>query len=200
MRKLLVANRGEIARRVFRTAREMGVATVAVHSEADASAPFVLEADEAVALAGNTPAETYLRADAVVEAALRAGADAVHPGYGFLSENAAFAQAVLDAGLTWVGPPPSAIEAMGSKLGAKRMMRAAGVPTLPWAETVAGASDVGFPLLVKASAGGGGRGMRIVRSAAELDEAVEGASREAGSAFGDATVFLERYVEAPRHV
>ena len=200
MRKLLVANRGEIARRVFRTAREMGIATVAVHSDADASAPFVAEADEAVRLPGNTPAETYLRIESVVEAALRAGADAVHPGYGFLSENASFAQAVMDAGLTWVGPPPSAIDAMGSKLGAKRMMRDAGVPTLPWAEAVEGAAEVGYPLLVKASAGGGGRGMRIVRSPAELDEAVEGARREAGSAFGDATVFLERYLEAPRHI
>jgi len=200
MRKLLVANRGEIARRIFRTAREMGIGTVAVHSDADAMAPFVREADEAVSLPGNTPAETYLRIDALIDAARRAGADAVHPGYGFLSENAAFAQAVLDAGLIWVGPPPAAIEAMGSKLGAKRMMREAGVPTLPWAEHVDGAGDVGYPLLVKASAGGGGRGMRVVRSAAELAEAVEGAQREAGSAFGDATVFLERYVEAPRHV
>ena len=200
IRKLLVANRGEIARRVFRTAHEMGISTVAVHSEADARAPFVADADEAIALAGNTPAETYLRIEAMIDAAVRAGADAVHPGYGFLSENAAFAQAVLDAGLTWVGPPPSAIEAMGSKLGAKRMMRDAGVPTLPWAEDVGGADAVGYPLLVKASAGGGGRGMRIVRSAADLAEAVEGAQREAGSAFGDATVFLERYVEAPRHI
>ena len=198
--KLLVANRGEIARRVFRTARQMGIATVAVYSDADASAPFVGEADEAIALPGNTPAETYLRIDAVIDAARRSGADAVHPGYGFLSENAAFAQAVLDAGLTWVGPPPAAIEAMGSKLGAKRMMREAGVPTLPWAEGIDGADDVGYPLLVKASAGGGGRGMRIVRSASELAEAVEGAQREAGSAFGDATVFLERYLESPRHI
>jgi len=198
--KLLVANRGEIARRVFRTARAMGISTVAVHSDADADAPFVREADVAVRLPGSAPAETYLRADLLVDAAEAAGADAVHPGYGFLSENAAFAQAVVDAGLTWVGPPPSAIEAMGSKLGAKEMMRAAGVPTLPWATDVSGAADVGFPLLVKASAGGGGRGMRIVRTAAALNEAVEGAQREAGSAFGDSTVFLERYVEAPRHV
>ena len=200
IRKLLVANRGEIARRVFRSARAMGIGTVAVHSDADADAPFVADADEAVRLPGNTPAETYLRMDSIVAAARRAGADAVHPGYGFLSENADFAQAVVDAGLIWVGPPPAAIRAMGSKLGAKQMMRDAGVPTLPWAEGIDGAEAVGYPLLVKASAGGGGRGMRIVRSADALAEAVEGAAREAGSAFGDATVFLERYVEAPRHV
>jgi propionyl-CoA carboxylase alpha chain len=200
IRRLLVANRGEIAVRVFRTADAMGIGTVAVFSEPDASAAFVRAADIAVPLGGRTPAESYLRADAVVEAALRAGADAVHPGYGFLSENAEFATAVIDAGLTWVGPPPAAIAAMGSKLEAKRIMAEAGVPTLPWAETVADAGTVGFPLLVKASAGGGGRGMRVVRSAGELDEAVAAASREAGAAFGDATVFLERYVEAPRHV
>jgi len=200
MRKLLVANRGEIARRVFRTARAMGIATVAVHSDADASAPFVRDADEAVVLPGNTPADTYLRADLIVEAARCSGADAVHPGYGFLSENAAFATAVLNAGLIWVGPPPAAIEAMGSKLGAKQMMRDAGVPTLPWTTDPAQAAEVGYPLLVKASAGGGGRGMRIVRSADALEEAVAAAQREAQSAFGDDTVFLERYVDAPRHV
>jgi len=200
IRRLLVANRGEIAVRVFRTARAMGLSTVAVFSEPDASAAFVRAADIAVPLGGRTPAESYLRADAVVDAAERAGADAVHPGYGFLSESAQFATAVLDAGLTWVGPPPAAIAAMGSKLEAKRMMADAGVPTLPWAETVDEAEKVGFPLLVKASAGGGGRGMRVVRGAGELDEAVAAASREAGAAFGDATVFLERYVEAPRHV
>jgi propionyl-CoA carboxylase alpha chain len=200
MRKLLVANRGEIARRIFRTARAMGIATVAVHSAADASAPFVREADEAVALPGNTPTDTYLCSDLIVDAAVRAGADAVHPGYGFLSENAGFATAVLDAGLVWVGPPPAAIEAMGSKLGAKQMMRDAGVPTLPWTTDPSQAADVGYPLLVKASAGGGGRGMRIVRTAAELDEAVAAARREAQSAFGDDTVFLERYLDAPRHV
>ena len=200
MRKLLVANRGEIALRVFRTARAMGISTVAVYSDADADAPFVHAADEAVRLTGFAPADTYLRGDLVVAAAAASGADAVHPGYGFLSENAEFAQSVIDAGLTWIGPPPAAIRAMGSKLDAKRMMRDAGVPTLPWAESVDGAADVGYPLLVKASAGGGGRGMRVVRAAAELDAAVEGAAREAGSAFGDATVFLERYVEAPRHI
>jgi acetyl/propionyl-CoA carboxylase alpha subunit len=200
IRRLLVANRGEIAVRVFRTARAMGIATVAVYSEPDASSAFVRAADVAVPLGGRTPAESYLRSDAVVEAALRSGADAVHPGYGFLSESAEFATAVIDAGLTWVGPPPSAIAAMGSKVEAKRLVAAAGVPTLPWAESAADADGVGFPLLVKASAGGGGRGMRVVRTAAELDDAVAAAAREAGAAFGDATVFLERYVEAPRHV
>jgi propionyl-CoA carboxylase alpha chain len=200
IRSILVANRGEIARRVFRTAREMGIATVAVYSDADADAPFVREADAAVRLPGSTPGETYLRGDLVIAAALAAGADAVHPGYGFLSENAGFARQVIDAGLTWIGPPPDAIESMGSKLGAKRMMRDAGVPTLPWSETVEGAAEVGFPLLVKASAGGGGRGMRVVREASELAEAVAGASREAAGAFGDATVFCERYLEAPRHI
>ncbi|HVT22921.1 MAG TPA: biotin carboxylase N-terminal domain-containing protein [Mycobacteriales bacterium] len=200
IRRILVANRGEIARRVFRTAREMGIATVAVYSDADARMPFVREADQSVRLPGNTPAETYLRGELVIAAAQAAGADAIHPGYGFLSENADFARQVAAAGLTWIGPPADAIDAMGSKLGAKRMMRDAGVPTLPWAESVDGAADVGFPLLVKASAGGGGRGMRIVRDPAELTEAVEAASREAAGAFGDATVFCERYLEAPRHI
>src|SRR4051794_28445645 len=198
MRKLLVANRGEIARRIFRTARGMGIATVGVHSSADAGALFVREADEAVLLPGNTPGETYLRGDLVVAAAGRVGADAVHPGYGFLSENPSFAQAVLDAGLTWVGPPPSAIEAMGSKLGAKRMMRDAGVPTLPWAESVEGADEVGYPLLVKASAGGGGRGMRIVRAEMQLDEAGGGGPRGGGGAVGGGPVFLQRHVGGPR--
>jgi propionyl-CoA carboxylase alpha chain len=206
--RLLVANRGEIARRVFRTCREMGIGTVAVFSDADAHAPFVHEADTAVHLPGDVPADTYLRADLVVAAALRAGADAVHPGYGFLSENAAFAQAVLDAGLTWVGPPPAAIEAMGSKLAAKALMEKAGVPCLPGIdatglsdeELTAGAQGIGYPVLVKASAGGGGRGMRVVQDAAALPAAVRSAEREAASAFGDPTVFLERLVERPRHV
>ncbi|MCW2599336.1 MAG: acety-l/propionyl-CoA carboxylase subunit alpha [Frankiales bacterium] len=196
--KLLVANRGEIARRVFRTCRSLGIATVAVFSDADASAPFVAEADEAVHLPGSAPSETYLRGDLVIAAAHATGADALHPGYGFLSENADFAQAVHYAGLTWVGPPAEAIAAMGSKLRSKELMRAAGVPCLPsW---TAPTEATGFPMLVKASAGGGGRGMRIVRSADELDEAFEGAQREALSAFGDGTVFLERYVERPRHI
>ncbi|MCW2545497.1 MAG: Carbamoyl-phosphate synthase chain ATP-binding [Frankiales bacterium] len=196
--KLLVANRGEIARRVFRTCRDLGIGTVAVFSDADADAPFVHEADESVRLPGNAPSETYLRGDLIIAAALATGADAIHPGYGFLSENAGFAQAVLDAGLTWLGPPPAAIELMGSKLRSKELMAKAGVPCLPSWTSPADAS--GFPLLVKASAGGGGRGMRIVRAAEELAEAFEGAQREALSAFGDGTVFIERYVENPRHV
>ncbi|MFY9470309.1 MAG: biotin carboxylase N-terminal domain-containing protein, partial [Solirubrobacterales bacterium] len=208
MRALLIANRGEIALRIIRTAREMGIATIAVFSEPDADAPFVDAADSSVALGGNTAAESYLRGEAIIDAARRAGADAVHPGYGFLAENAEFAQAVEDAGLTWVGPSPAAITAMGSKIEAKRRMEAAGVPVLP-GRTVSGvegealreaAEQVGYPLLVKASAGGGGKGMRIVKSAAEVEDAVAAARREAAAAFGDEAVFLERFVEAGRHV
>ncbi|MEU9509436.1 biotin carboxylase N-terminal domain-containing protein [Micromonospora sp. NPDC048170] len=196
--RLLVANRGEIARRVFATCRALGVETVAVHSDADAAAPFVAEADHAVRLPGNTPAETYLRIDLVLDAARKAGADTVHPGYGFLAENAAFAAAVTDAGLTWVGPPAKAIAAMGDKVAAKALLAEAGVPMLPtWTD----ADEItDFPVLVKASAGGGGRGMRIVRDAAALAEAVASARREAAAAFGDGTVFVERYVERGRHV
>ncbi|HEX3604567.1 MAG TPA: biotin carboxylase N-terminal domain-containing protein [Candidatus Dormibacteraeota bacterium] len=207
--RLLVANRGEIARRVMRTCREMGIATVAVFSDADAGAPFVAEADLAVRLPGSTAAETYLRGGAIVEAALRTGADAVHPGYGFLSENAGFARACAEAGLTFVGPPADVIALMGSKLEARRLMAEAGVPVLPGEEAgeeldAAGLAAllerVGLPALVKASAGGGGRVMRLVRDAAALEAAVASARREAAAAFGDGTVFLERYVEAPRHV
>jgi propionyl-CoA carboxylase alpha chain len=196
--RLLVANRGEIARRVFATCRAMGVQTVAVHSDADSDAPFVAEADQAVRLPGDTPTETYLRVDLILDAARRTGADAVHPGYGFLAENAEFAAAVTDAGLTWVGPPAKVIAAMGDKLAAKALLAEAGVPMLPsWTD----ADEVtDFPVLVKASAGGGGRGMRIVRDAAALAEAVASARREAAAAFGDGTVFIERYVERGRHV
>ncbi|SEC40533.1 propionyl-CoA carboxylase alpha chain [Amycolatopsis tolypomycina] len=199
IQNLLVANRGEIARRVFRTCRDAGIGTVAVFSDADAAAPHVLEADAAVRLPGNAPSETYLRAGLLVKAAAETGADAVHPGYGFLSENAAFARAVLDAGLTWVGPPPEAIETMGSKVESKRLMAAAGVPVLSELDPDS-VTEADLPLLVKASAGGGGRGMRVVRSLGELAEAVEGASAEAGSAFGDPTVFCERYLETGRHI
>ena len=199
IKRLLVANRGEIARRVFASCRRLGIETVAVHSDADAHAPFVLEADVAVPLPGNAAADTYLRIDLVVEAARRAGADAVHPGYGFLSESAEFARAVLEAGLTWVGPAPASIEAMGSKVGAKQLMEKAGVPVLGdlGPGTATGAD---LPLLVKASAGGGGRGMRVVRDLAALSDAVAQASAEAESAFGDGTVFVEPYVEHGRHV
>ncbi|WP_406049637.1 biotin carboxylase N-terminal domain-containing protein [Kribbella sp. NBC_00889] len=196
---VLVANRGEIARRIFRTARSLGLSTVAVHSTADAAMPFVGEADAAVQLPGNAPADTYLRGELVIEAALKAGADAVHPGYGFLSENAGFAQAVIDAGLTWIGPPVDAISSMGSKIEAKKLMAAAGVPVL--AElTPAEVSAADLPVLVKASAGGGGRGMRVVSRLAELPGEIEAASAEALSAFGDGTVFCERYLTAGRHI
>jgi propionyl-CoA carboxylase alpha chain len=224
---LLVANRGEIARRIFRTARSMGITCVAVYSDADVDSPHVAEADLAVHLPGLSPTDTYLRTDLLLDAAARSGADAVHPGYGFLSENADFASAVVDAGLIWVGPPAAAIAAMGSKIGSKELMRGAGVPTLPSIlvpnigsgdgsgagngsgtgnGSVAGGVDptaadaLGWPLLVKASAGGGGRGMRIVKTIDDLSEAVDGARREAESAFGDGTLFLERYVIDPRHI
>jgi propionyl-CoA carboxylase alpha chain len=206
--RVLVANRGEIARRVFRTCRRLGIGTVAVFSDADAGAPFAQEADVAVALGGRTPAQSYLRGDAVIEAARRTGADAIHPGYGFLAENAAFARAVVEAGLTWIGPSPEAIDAMGSKIRARERMQAAGVPVLPGrhldGETgdalAAAAEAIGFPLLVKASAGGGGKGMRTVATAGALQDAVDGARREAAGAFGDDAVFLERLAVGARHV
>ncbi|MGI5228273.1 acetyl/propionyl/methylcrotonyl-CoA carboxylase subunit alpha [Actinoallomurus sp. CA-142502] len=195
--RLLVANRGEIARRVFRTCRDLGIETVAVFSDPDAALPHATEADRAVRLPGASPAETYLDQKAILDAARAAGADAVHPGYGFLSENAAFAEAVLAAGLTWVGPPPKAIAAMGLKTEAKRLMREAGVPVLPDLDPGA-VSD--FPVLIKASAGGGGRGMRVVRDAAELAGALESARREAESAFGDPAVFCEPLLTGARHI
>ncbi|MCY7394742.1 MAG: ATP-grasp domain-containing protein [Nocardioides sp.] len=199
IRRLLVANRAEIAGRVFRTCRTLGIETVAVYSDADADLPAVGEADVAVRLPGHAPADTYLRADLLLEAARRSGADAIHPGYGFLSENAGFARAVIDAGLTWVGPDPTSIEQMGDKIAAKQLMAAAGVPVLPH-HTPQTATEADLPLLVKASAGGGGRGMRIVRALADLSGEIDRASAEAASAFGDGTVFVEPYVERGRHV
>ncbi|WP_031098278.1 MULTISPECIES: acetyl/propionyl/methylcrotonyl-CoA carboxylase subunit alpha [unclassified Streptomyces] len=190
---VLVANRGEIACRVFRTCRESGIRTVAVHSDADRNALHARVADTAVRLPGAAPAETYLRGDLIVKAALASGADAVHPGYGFLSENPDFARAVIDAGLVWIGPPPEAIEAMASKTRAKRLMGLA--PLDPAAVT-----DADLPVLVKAAAGGGGRGMRFVRRLDELRSALEGARAEAASAFGDGEVFVEPYLEHGRHV
>ncbi len=204
--RLLVANRGEIARRIMRTAHEMGIATVAVYADGDATAPFVREADSAISLDGTTSTETYLDMDKVLAACKRTGADAVHPGYGFLAENASFAQAVMDAGMRWVGPSPQAITAMGDKLSAKQLMDEAGVPTLPAreldadADIAAAAREIGYPVLVKASAGGGGRGMRVVEDEAGLADAVDGARREAGAAFGDDTLFLERWLTSSRHV
>jgi propionyl-CoA carboxylase alpha chain len=198
---VLVANRGEIARRIFHTCADLGLSTVAVFSDADAAAglPHVAEAAAAVRLPGAAPAQTYLRGDLLVAAARAAGADAVHPGYGFLSESAGFARAVVEAGLTWIGPPPAAIEAMGSKIEAKKLMAGVGVPVLPELdpETVA---ESDLPILVKASAGGGGRGMRTVRALADLPNEVAAARREAQSAFGDPTVFCEPLVEGGRHI
>ena len=204
--RLLIANRGEIARRITRSAHDMGIATVAVYADGDADAPFVSEADVAIALNGSSPAETYLNIPKVLDAAQRAGADAVHPGYGFLSENAQFASAVQAAGMCWVGPSVPALEAMGDKLAAKELMREAKVPTLPAvelgadADLAAAAREIGYPVLVKAAAGGGGRGMRIVQAEEQLADAVASARREALASFGDDTVFLERWLTAPRHV
>ena len=195
MNTLLVANRGEIARRIFRTARAMGMRCVAVYVDADAGAPFVVEADEAVRLANG-----YLDGAEIIAAAATAGADAIHPGYGFLAENAGFAADVIAAGIHWVGPSPEAIEAMGDKLAAKRLAEHAGVPTLPSSDDPTADKEVGYPLLVKAAAGGGGKGMRVVNDAADLEEAVAAAKREALGGFGDDRVFLERYVARSRHV
>ena len=192
---LLIANRGEIARRVIRGAHAMGIRCVAVYVEADADAPNVAEADEALRLS-----ESYLDGKGILEAARASDAGAIHPGYGYLSENAAFARDVAAAGIGWVGPSPEAIERMGDKITAKALAAEAGVPILPGSEELAGAEDVGFPLLVKASAGGGGKGMRVVESAAALDEAVAAARREAASSFGDDRIFLERYVCRARHI
>lgn len=208
MKRLLIANRGEIARRVIRTAHRMGIETVAVYSDADAGALHVREAGRAMALGGNVSADSYLRVDKLLAAAKESGADAVHPGYGFLSENAAFAQAVADAGLTWVGPPAAAIRALGSKSGAKALARAHGVPCLPGyegedqdAERFAReAQRIGFPVMVKAAAGGGGRGMRLVAEPSRLAAAMQGARSEAEAAFGSGELLLERALLAPRHV
>jgi acetyl/propionyl-CoA carboxylase alpha subunit len=204
IRKVLVANRGEIARRVIRTCTAMGIDTTAVYSDADADAPFVREATDAVPLGGRRPAESYLRIDKLLAAAALTGCDAVHPGYGFLSENAAFATACEDAGLVFVGPSPRVIELMGSKTVARSLMEEAGVPVLPgWhdgrppAEVI---ERIGFPMLVKASFGGGGRGMRVVASPDELDAALAAAEREADAAFGNGAVFVERYLPSARHI
>jgi propionyl-CoA carboxylase alpha chain len=206
--KILIANRGEIACRVIRTARRMGIASVAVYSEADAEALYVREADEAVAIGPAPAAESYLRIDRIIEACRQTGAEAVHPGYGFLSERADFATALAEAGIAFIGPSPGAIGAMGDKIAAKRLAHAAGVATVPGnLDTVADAErailvarEIGYPVMIKASAGGGGKGMRIARDDDELREGFSGAQREAGSSFGDDRVFLEKYIEEPRHI
>ncbi len=211
IRKLLIANRGEIAVRVIRTCRKLGITSVAVYSDADAGALHVREADEALWIGPAPAVESYLSIPAILDAARRAGADALHPGYGFLSERAPFAAAVGEAGLIWVGPSPEAIRTLGDKITAKRIMDAAGVPTVPgYYSSERGVQDVGrlqaeadrigYPVLIKAAAGGGGKGMRVVQRAADFAPAAEGAAREAAAAFGDSTVFLEKYVINPRHV
>ena len=206
--KILIANRGEIACRVIRTARRMGIRAVAVYSEADAEALHVREADEAVAIGPAPASESYLRIDRIIEACRRTGAEAVHPGYGFLSERADFATALAEAGIAFIGPTPEAISAMGDKIAAKRLAHAAGVATVPGnLDTVADAEhailvarEISYPVMIKASAGGGGKGMRIARDDTELREGFSGAQHEAGSSFGDDRVFLEKYIEEPRHI
>ncbi|MGA0123155.1 MAG: acetyl/propionyl/methylcrotonyl-CoA carboxylase subunit alpha [Gaiellales bacterium] len=206
--RVLVANRGEIAIRVFRALRELGIGAVAVYSEADADAPHVRYADEAVLLGAAAPAESYLNIERIVDAARRTGAQAIHPGYGFLAESAPFASAVQEAGLVWIGPPPSAIDAMGSKINSRVLMAEAGVPIVPGTtEEISDAARVielgeqyGWPIALKASAGGGGRGLKVVHEAAEAERSLEAAKREGEAWFGNGAVYVEKYVEDPRHV
>ncbi|GGC66063.1 acetyl/propionyl/methylcrotonyl-CoA carboxylase subunit alpha [Hoyosella rhizosphaerae] len=206
--KVLVANRGEIAVRVIRAARDAGIASVAVYAEPDANAPFVRLADEAFALGGNTSAESYLVFDKVIDAARKSGADAIHPGYGFLSENGAFAQAVIDAGIIWIGPDPQSIHDLGDKVTARHIATRAGAPLVPGTkepaanadEVVAFAEEFGLPIAIKAAFGGGGRGMKVARTLEEVPELFESATREAVSAFGRGECFVERYLDKPRHV
>jgi len=208
MQKILVANRGEIAMRVMRTAKEMGIKTVAVFSEADRNMPFVRYADEAVCIGPALSSQSYLRAEKIIAAAMQTGADAIHPGYGFLSENASFSKAVSDAGLIFIGPSAHSIETMGSKIGAKQAAKKFNVPMVPGTEEPLNdvvearkiANKIGYPILVKASAGGGGKGMRVVSNDEEFEEQIRAAKSEALSAFGSDDVFIEKYVGAPRHI
>ena len=208
IKKILVANRGEIAVRVMRTAREMGIATVAIYSEADRDAPHVHYADEAVCVGPPPSAESYLRGDHIIEVCKELGVDAIHPGYGFLSENAGFAKAVEENGITFIGPSPAAIEVMGDKLAAKKAVEDYDVPMVPGVnhavtdpnEAKEIAAQIGFPVLIKASAGGGGKGMRVVENPEELEEQMERAISEATSAFGDGSVFVEKFITSPRHI
>jgi len=206
--RILIANRGEIALRVLRTAREMGIEVAAVYSDFDRRALHARLANVAVPLGGSTPAESYLSIEKILEAARKTRAEAIHPGYGFLSENEDFAQAVIEAGLAWIGPPPKAILAMGDKIESRRLMQAAGVPVVPGIvealadpkQAVKEAERIGYPIALKASAGGGGKGIRVVRDPAQMEAAFRGASAEAEKAFGDGRVYLERYLDRPRHV
>jgi acetyl-CoA carboxylase biotin carboxylase subunit len=207
LKKVLIANRGEIALRIVRACRDLGIRSVAVYSDADAELPFVALADERVHIGGSPAQQSYLRIDTLIDAAKRTGADAVHPGYGFLSENPALARAVRDASLVFVGPPAEVIEALGSKLAVRRLMRTVGVPVLPGTDAPTSAEEaralaeqIGFPLLVKPSGGGGGRGMRAVTTAAELDQALQTAAREAARSFGDSEVYIEKLLTRARHV
>lgn len=208
MKKVLVANRGEIALRIMRSLREMGIATVAVFSEADRKAPFVRYADEAVCLGPPPSSESYLLGDKIIEVARELGVEGIHPGYGFLSENAAFAAKVNDAGLTFIGPKPHAIEIMGSKLAAKAAVKEFNIPMVPGVDEAISdvqeaariAEEIGFPILIKASAGGGGKGMRIVENPGEFESQMDRAVSEAVSAFGDGAVFIEKYIGSPRHI
>ena len=206
--RILIANRGEIALRVLRTAREMGIETVAVYSDFDKRALHVRMAHQAIALGGELPSESYLVADKILDAAKRSGAQAIHPGYGFLAENAEFAAKVSEAGIAWIGPPPHAIEVMGDKITSRIAMKEAGVPLVPGmteavsdvADAVNAAAEIGYPVALKAAAGGGGKGIRIVREASEMETAFRTASGEAVSAFGDGRLYLERYLDKPRHI
>jgi acetyl-CoA/propionyl-CoA carboxylase biotin carboxyl carrier protein len=206
--KVLVANRGEIAIRVFRTLRELEIASVAVYSEADRRSRHVAAADEAHLIGPGPASESYLRGERIVEAALRAGAEAIHPGYGFLAESAAFARQVVEAGLAWIGPPPDAIEAMGSKIAARERMSNAGIPIVPGTteaapsadDVLAAAAEIGYPVAIKAAAGGGGKGLKIARAPEDVERAFESARREGEAYFADPTVYVERYLEDPRHV
>ncbi|MFH2000520.1 MAG: biotin carboxylase N-terminal domain-containing protein, partial [Planctomycetota bacterium] len=208
MKKILIANRGEIAVRIIHACREMNIPAVVVYSEADRQSLHVQLADESVCIGPPSPLESYLKMDAIIDAARKSGADAVHPGYGFLSENAALAEKCIEAGLIFIGPSPHAIRSMGNKVEARRIMKAAGVPVVPgtvgsaddFSALIKEASAIEPPLFVKAAAGGGGKGMRLVEKVADLKSTLEAATREAASAFGDGTVYVEKYVENPRHI
>ena len=208
IQKVLIANRGEIARRIMRTCRKMGIVTVAVYSEADRDMPFVREADEAFLLGPAPSTESYLRIDKILEAAKRSRSDAIHPGYGFLAENAEFAEACRSAGVIFIGPTPDAIRSMGSKREAKALVKDAGVPVIPGYDgsdqdpsvLAEQATKIGFPVLLKPNTGGGGKGMKLVRKQGELSDAIASAAREGQSAFGDGTLLVEKYIDSPRHV